>query len=158
MKEILSSCQSLQEKHIESGQVFLDEGDTTGLMYILIEGEVEILKGDFKVAVINEPGAILGEISALLDIPHTATVKTAAPCRFYVVDKHSDFLKENHQVCLPLAIMLARRLHSVTNYLVDIKEQFKDHSDHFGMMGEILETLVTQQGEEQQPGSDRDPF
>ncbi|MCY3769560.1 MAG: cyclic nucleotide-binding domain-containing protein [Gammaproteobacteria bacterium] len=158
MKEILRSCQSLREQSIESGQVFLDEGDMTGLMYILIEGEVEILKGDFKVTIINEPGSILGEISALLDIPHTATVKTVTPCRFYVVDKQSDFLKDNPEICLPLAVMLARRLHSVTNYLVDVKEQFKDQSDHFGMMGEILETLVTQQGEEQQPGSERDPF
>ena len=158
MNEVLLACQSLPEKDFESGQTILNEGEKSGLIYILIEGKVEILKRDQKITSVNEPGSILGEISALLDIPHMATVKTVVPCRFYKVENQSDFLKNNTEICYPLAVMLARRLHSVTNYLTDIKEQFKDKNDHFGIMDEILDTLVNQQGDEPEPGSDRDPF
>lgn len=158
MNDILLSCQSLPEKEFESGDIILNEGETSGLIYILIEGEVDILKRDIKVAKANEPGSILGEISALLDIPHMATVKTVVPSRFYKVENQTDFLRNNTNICYPLAVMLARRLRNVTNYLADIKEQFKDSHDHFGMMDEILDTLVNQQGEEPEPGSDRDPF
>jgi CRP/FNR family cyclic AMP-dependent transcriptional regulator len=156
--DVLLSCRSLPEIGFESGAIILNEGESTGLIYILIEGEVEILKRGLKITNVNEPGSIFGEISALLDIPHMAAVMAVLPCHFYVVENPSEFLKHNTETCYPLAMMLARRLNSVTNYLADIKEQFKDNSDHFGMMDEILETLVNQQGEEQAPGSDRDPF
>jgi CRP/FNR family cyclic AMP-dependent transcriptional regulator len=158
MREILEDCEALPEESVGADKVILAEGEKSGLIFILIEGDVEILKRDLSITRITDPGAILGDISALLDIPHTATVKTVTPCRFYKVENQSDFLRTNTEICYPLAVMLARRLHSVTNYLADIKEQYKDHDDHFGMMDEILETLVNQQGEEQAPGSDRDPF
>lgn len=162
MNDVLLGCQSLPEKEIESRNIILNEGEKSGLIYILIEGEVEILKRDLTITRVNEPGSILGEISALLDIPHMATVKTVVPCRFYKVENPLDFLRNNTEICFPLAVMLARRLHGVTNNLVDLKEQFRDNSDHFGvsMMDEILVTLVNQQGEDPQPGSDRDddPF
>ena len=158
MNDVLLACQSLPEKEIESGKIILNEGEKSGLIYILIVGEVEILKRDLAIARVNEPGSILGEISALLDIPHMASVKTVVPCRFYKVENHSNFLQNNTEICYPLAVMLARRLHSVTNYLVDIKEQFKDNSDHFGMMDEILGALVNQQGEDSEPGSDRNDY
>jgi CRP/FNR family cyclic AMP-dependent transcriptional regulator len=158
MNDLLLNCQSLPEEEFESGRTILGEGEKSGLIYILIEGEVEILKRDITITRVSEPGSILGEISALLDIPHMATVKAIVPCRFYVVEDQADFLRNKTEICYPLAVMLARRLHSVTNYLADIKEQFKDHEDHFGMMDEILDTLVNQQGEDSQPGSDRDDY
>ena len=41
---------------------------------------------------------------------------------------------------------------AATTYLVDIKRQFEDKSDHLGMVGEVLETLIHQQHEEFMPG------
>ncbi len=158
MNNVLLGCQSLPEKEIQSGEIILNEGEKSGLIYVLIEGEVEILKRDLTIARVNEPGSILGEISALLDIPHMATVKTVTPCHFYKVENSANFLKNKPEICYPLAVMLARRLQGVTNYLVDIKEQFKDNSDHFGMMDEILGTLVNQQDEDSEPGSDRNDY
>ena len=158
MNEVLLSCQALPENKFDSDKIILNEGENSGLIYILIEGEVEILKRGLRITSVSGPGSILGEISALLDIPHMATVRTVTPCRFYMVENQSDFLKNNTEIYYPLAVMLARRLHSVTNYLADIKEQFKDNADHFGMMDEILDTLVNQQGEEPNPGSDRDDY
>ena len=59
--------------------VLLDEGTRSGKLYILIEGEVQILRGDVEVATVSEPGSVFGEMSILLDVPHTASVKTLAP-------------------------------------------------------------------------------
>ena len=156
--DVLLSCRSLPEIGFESGAIILNEGESTGLIYILIEGEVEILKRGLKITNVNEPGSIFGEISALLDIPHMAAVMAVLPCHFYVVENPSEFLKLNTETCYPLAMMLARRLNSVTNYLADIKEQFKDNSDHFGMMDEILDTLTNEQSEDLESGSDRNDY
>jgi len=44
-------------------------------------------KGDTVVAIITEPGAVLGEMSVLLDQPHTATVRAASDSAVYEIQR-----------------------------------------------------------------------
>ena len=44
----------------DAGIALLVEGESTGKLYILIAGEVEVLRGDTRVMVANQPGAIFG--------------------------------------------------------------------------------------------------
>ena len=157
MRTILSFCQGLPEKTFGPGEVLLAEGGREGILYILIEGQIEVLKGDFQINTVSEPGAIFGETSVLLDIPHTATVKTLVPSRAHVVERASEFLQSHTDIAYQLAKLLAQRLHGITTYLVDLKSQFEDQQDHLGMVDEVLETLLHQQAEESTPGSERDP-
>ncbi len=135
----------------------LAEGTQTGMLYILVDGAVEILKGDFQIDVVSEPGALFGEVSALLDIPHMATVRVLNPSRVYKIDQAVDFLNNYPMVALEVARLLAQRLNGVTNYLVDLKKQFEGEKGHLGIMDEVLETLLHQQRGKFVPGSDRDP-
>jgi len=57
----------------DAGAVLLTEGRKTDRLYVVIDGVIEILRHGIQVALVNEPGAVLGEISVLLDVPHTAT-------------------------------------------------------------------------------------
>ena len=157
MRTILSFCQDLPEATFGPGEVLLAEGERTGILYILIEGEIEVLKGDFQITTISEPGSLFGEVSVLLAIPHTATVKALTVSRAYVVQRASEFLQSQTDITYQLARLLAQRLHGVTTYLVDLKSQFEDQESHLGMVDAVLETLVHQQDEECTPGSDRDP-
>ena len=159
MQQILSFCRNLglPERSFAAGETLLPENARTGALYILIEGEVEVLKGDFQVYLASDPGATFGEISALLDIPHTATVKTVTPCRVHVVANAASFLEARPDVALALARLLARRLYSVTTYLADIKLQFAEHDSHLSVVDEVLETLLHDQHPEFSPGSDRCP-
>lgn len=126
MRTILSFCQELPEKAFGLGEVLLAEGGKEKILYILIEGEVEVLKGDLQINTVSEPGATFGEISVLLDLPHTATVKTLTPSRVYVVERASEFLQSHTDISYQLAQRLAQRVHSITTYLVDLKSQFKE--------------------------------
>ena len=157
MPSILSLCQVLPVRTFEPGATLLAEGKRSGLLYILVEGEVAILKGDFQINAVSEPGAIFGEISVLLDIPHMATVRAVTPCRAHVVEGGDAFLQSNKEIAYHLSKLLAERLHGVTTYLVDLKRQYEDHDNHFGMIDDVLETLVHQQRQSFTPGSDRDP-
>lgn len=157
MRTILSFCHDLPEATFNPGEVLLAEGERTGILYILIEGEVEVLKEDFQITTISEPGSLFGEVSVLLDSPHTATVKALTTSRVYVVQRASEFLQSQADITYQLARLLAQRLHGVTTYLVDLKNQFEDQEGHLGMVDAVLETLVHQQDEECTPGSDRDP-
>ena len=157
MRTVLSFCHGLPERVFESGEVLLAEGGTDEMLYILIEGEVEVLKGETQVNIQSEPGAIFGELAVLLDIPHTATVRAVSPSRTYEVGYAGDFLQSHPDLTFQLAKLLAKKLNSITTYLVDLKSQFEDQQDHLGMVDEVLETLLHQQVEEHTPGSDRYP-
>lgn len=102
---------SLQVSYPPHELVFF-EGDHSSEMYILLSGKVEILKDNKRIAVVEEEGSYLGELSTLLGIPRSATVKTMSSCQFIVVseDKVMDFLASSPVLALKLARMLADRL------------------------------------------------
>lgn len=151
------SGSGLPATRFDAGVDLLVEGETTGRLYILIDGEVEVLRGDTRVMITNTPGAILGEMSILLDTPHTATVRTVSPATMYVVEDAATFLQAHPELALVIARLLAQRLNAATTYLVDLKRQFEGRRDHLGMVDEVLDSLIHQQNAEFTPGSDREP-
>ena len=144
MKALLDTIRDLPCRSFASGETVLAQGDSTGLLYVLIEGAVEISKDGVPVTSCSEPGAIFGDISALLGIPHTAAVHASRPSRFHVVENPQEFLEQSAPVCLHLCELLARRLDAVTQYLVDVKRQFAGN-DHLGMVDGLLDTLIHRQ-------------
>jgi CRP-like cAMP-binding protein len=148
MREVVAHCKGLPEKTFGAGEVILKEGHKTGLLYILADGSVEVVKGDFQINVVSEPGSFFGEMSILLDQPHMATVRALEPSRLYVVNDPRTFVASHPDIILSLAKLLAKRLHGVTSYLVDLKKQFEDRGDHLGMVDEVLESLIHHQEED----------
>lgn len=157
MRTVLNFCEGLPEKFFASGEDLLAEAGEDKNLYILIEGEVEVLKGETQVNIQSEPGAIFGELAVLLKIPHTATVRAISPSRAYKVEDAEAFLRSHSDLTFQLAELLAKKLNSITTYLVDLKNQFGDRQDHLGMVDEVLETLLHQQVEEHLLGSERYP-
>lgn len=157
MASILDYCKDLPTLILNEGDILLKEGDKSDKFYILIDGECEILRGKYQINKVSEPGSMLGEMSILLNNPHMATVKSIKTTNLYVVNDADDFLKSNTDITFHLAKTLALRLNGVTSYLVDIKKQFEGSEDHFGMVDEVLESLIYNQDDEQiELGSDRD--
>jgi CRP-like cAMP-binding protein len=152
MASILDACAGARRHDYPAGTILLSEGDTSGRLYVLAEGAVEVLRGDTQVAVIKGAGSIFGEMSVLLGRPHTATVRAASPVSAYVFEDAESFLKSHPEIAFFLGRLLAERLNAATTYLVDIKRQFEGHGNHLGMVGEVLETLIHQQHEEFMPG------
>ncbi|MGE0739955.1 MAG: Crp/Fnr family transcriptional regulator [Hyphomonadaceae bacterium] len=157
MSAIADLCRDLPVAAFEPGAVLLEEGQSTGRLFVLLDGAVEVVKGDFQINLVADRGAIFGDMSALLGIPHMATVRAVTPCTAHVIEGGEAFLQTHKEIAFQLAKLLAHRLHGVTGYLVDLKRQFEDHDDHLGMVDEILETLVHDQTAEFTPGSDREP-
>ena len=157
MASILDLCHALPTRAFESGAVLLCEGKTSGLLYILIDGEIEIVKGDFQINVVSDPGAIFGEISVLLNIPNSATVRAVTPCTAHVVEGGDLFLQSHKEIAYQLSKLLAQRVYRLSTYLVDLKRQFEHHDNHLSMVDDVLETLIHDQRQSFIPGSDRDP-
>ena len=148
MSSILNKCAGAQRREFAAGTILLSEGETSGRLYVLADGRVEVLRGDTQVAVIGEPGSVFGEMSVLLNRPHTATVRATSPVGVFVFDDAESFLKSNPEIAFLLGKLLAERLNAATTYLVDLKRQFEGHGSHLGMVGEVLESLIHQQSED----------
>jgi CRP-like cAMP-binding protein len=157
MASILSYCVGLPERQFEPGTVLLSEGERSGHLFVLVDGAIEVFRGETSVAVVEEPGSVFGEMSILLGTPHTATVRATAPVTAYVVEDARTFLQSRPDVAFFIARLLAERLNAATTYLVDLKRQFEGHNNHLGMVGEVLESLMHHQRREFVPGSDRQP-
>lgn len=157
MSDVVELCTGLPLRTFRATEIILDEGTRAGQLYVLASGTIEVLKGDLQIAAVDTPGAFFGEVSALLDLPHMATVRALTDATLFVAADPLAFLQSNPVIALSLARLLAKRLHGVTTYLVDLKRQFEDHGGHLSMVDEVLETLVHHQGEESTPGSDRHP-
>jgi len=79
MKDMLTLSAHLPEVCFASGNVIVHEGGTTGGIWVLVSGALQVLKGDVVINGINQPGAMVGEISTLLGTAHGATVVATAP-------------------------------------------------------------------------------
>jgi CRP/FNR family transcriptional regulator, cyclic AMP receptor protein len=141
---ILAAVRDYPARTFAAGDNVLVQGQSTGLLYVLVSGAVEVIKDDVAVATAAEPGAMFGDLSALLGVPHTASVRAVRESTFQVVTNPREFLDRNPGACLHLCELLARRLDAVNKYLVDVKQQFAGH-DHLGMVDGVLDTLMHRQ-------------
>jgi CRP-like cAMP-binding protein len=157
MESILRVCDGLPERRVKPDETLLVEGDASSRLYVLIEGELEVSSNGVQISTQSEPGSIFGEMAALLEVPHTATVKGFRHSRVYVVDNAAEFLRTHPEITFFVTKLLARRLKGATDYLADVKRQFEDQKGHFAMVDAVLASLLHQQDEECTLGSDRDP-
>src|SRR5437879_813261 len=155
MREILDYCTGGIQRAVPAGAVLLYQGTKTGRLFVLIEGQLAVIRGDAVVAVLAEPGAVTGEMSLLLDRPHTASVRAASDSTIYEFNDAASFLNAQPAVALLIARLLAQRLNVATTYLADLMKQYAGHGTHLEMVGEILQSMISLPPQQVSPGSDR---
>jgi CRP-like cAMP-binding protein len=155
--DLLAMSADLPVESVPAGTVLIAEGSQPGRLLVLVSGEVVVEHDGVPFARIDTPGAVFGEMSAVLDRPATATVRAVGELRVHVVDDPLGFLTDRPGAALAVLRTTASRLDGLTHYLVDVKQQFADAGGHLGLVDQILDTLVHHQGPTSRTGSARDP-
>jgi CRP/FNR family cyclic AMP-dependent transcriptional regulator len=113
---------ALPLKTYQAGETVLASGSRTDELLILRYGNVAVVKEGVEIAKVAEPGAVFGEISALLDCPHTADVRALTTSQFHVA--HPAALQDPAALFYVAAI-LARRLDRTNQALVELTNQIE---------------------------------
>ncbi len=142
MPDILEYCKDRKAESFKSGAVLIKEGGEDRKLFVLIEGQVEVMRKDTQVSYVDEPGSLFGEMSCLLDMPYSATVKALSGVKAYVIDEPLKFLGSQPEIALEVASLLARRLYYTTSYLVDLQQQAAGRREDLDLVDKILAQLV----------------
>ena len=144
MADFLELVRGCNTRDYAPSEVVMEQDSPAGPLLVLIEGEVEILRDNVRVARAAQAGAVFGEMSVLLGCAHTATVRALKPSRFAIIENPRQFLTSSADASFHVAGLLAKRLDALNKYLVDVKRQYEGH-DHLGMVDEVLGTLMHRQ-------------
>ena len=143
LQSIRSHLDQLPQQAFAVGDRLLEAGTRSGRLMFLEQGRVAIVRDGVTITRIRQVGAVLGEMSLLLDAPHTADVVAVEPSRCRMIENAGDYLLSHPAIMAYVAAVLAHRLDAATRYLVDVKAQFADAGTNLGMIDEVLESLAT---------------
>jgi CRP/FNR family transcriptional regulator, cyclic AMP receptor protein len=107
----------LRRDWIAPGMDLIEQGGRTGQLYVLKDGELEVLRDGKHVTTIRTPGSVIGEMSILLDLPQTATVRAISEVDFFVIDNAIEVLRTHPDWLLQIARLLAQRVNATTALL-----------------------------------------
>ena len=86
--ELKSICQIASEVAYPADTTLFEEGDEGDSLYLIVKGEVSIIKAGTEVLFFSEKGYCLGEIALIDNKPRSATVKTVKSTQFLRITRH----------------------------------------------------------------------
>jgi CRP/FNR family transcriptional regulator, cyclic AMP receptor protein len=156
MPDMLSLSSHLPEIALAPGETLVREGHSGQGLWVLVSGALQVLKGGVAVNTVRHPGALIGEMSLLLDTCYGATVVATEPCVLRHAADGRALLASDPEITRHVAVGLAERLNAVTAYLADLKQQY-GQAPGIAMVSQVLDQLAQRPLPAARPGSLRDP-
>ena len=107
----------MSERWLDAGTYLCRQGDRGRELFMILDGEVEILKEDGgreKVVSVAGAGEVVGELSVLTDLPRSATLRAREDVKILVMAgvHFREFLRQHVDLAERMTSLLARRLAS----------------------------------------------
>jgi CRP-like cAMP-binding protein len=124
MANLLTLTKGLETRSLARGEVLIEAGDeASGDMFVLETGRLTVERDGVTLAVIAEPGALIGEMSVLLGTAHSATVRAEAQSVVRVIGNAVAFMERTPLVALHVATLACSRLDATSALLVELRNQ-----------------------------------
>lgn len=86
-EDLLSQVSTLAEaRSFKKGSLLLKQGDTNQSLFFLRSGQVEVVLGEEVVAVLQNPGEVMGEMSVLSQNPVGTSLRALEDCECFLID------------------------------------------------------------------------
>jgi CRP/FNR family transcriptional regulator, cyclic AMP receptor protein len=133
----------LPAQPLRPGETITTEGGRSGRLYVLESGTLSVERGGVVLTRIDTPGAVIGEMAALLDIPHSATVRAETVAQVRVLDDAAERLSQNAELALHIAMLACARLDATSALLVELRKESAGKASEQTLLGKIFTALVT---------------
>ena len=125
-RELKNISETAEELLYEPGEVIIQEGERDGRLFVLLEGEVEVLKAQGqpgeRLLRRLEPGAYFGEMAVLGDALRTASVVAVGQARLLSLrDFNLRQAMERHPyIAIELLQVMSRRMQQMEQRLLKV--------------------------------------
>ncbi len=123
-KLVFKTTKTKYDFEIKSGQTVFVEDDLGTEMYIIRDGQVEIVKdleGEERQLAVLGQGDFFGEMSILEDMPRTATARALVDCKLLAINgtTFDQMLRKDPEITVRIMRKLSRRLRETDRMLRD---------------------------------------
>src|SRR5690606_30676328 len=105
-------------------------------------GRLVVERDGVDIAIIAEPGALIGEMSVLLGVDHSATVRAEAETTVRVVEAAIPFLERTPLMALHVATLACERLDRTSALLVELRKESEGKAEEQGLLSRIFNALT----------------
>lgn len=143
MASVLALTRALPQRSLAPGEALITEGDAGGELYVLEQGRLLVERDGFTIATIADPGALIGEMSVLLGVDHSATVRADIASTVRVIDDAIPFLERTPLMALHVATIACERLERTSALVVQLRKESEEKADDQGVLGRIFGALMS---------------
>jgi len=121
----------------KKGQTILKEGDVGDEMYIIISGKAKVYKkiaGKNTALAVLGPDDFFGEMSLLLRLPRSATVKAATDTEILTCNKKDflDMIRSEPEIAEQILTIMAKRLIEAHSVIIKLEGEKKSMQVMYG--------------------------
>jgi CRP/FNR family cyclic AMP-dependent transcriptional regulator len=143
MTSLLALTASRPTRTLADDEVLLVQGEGGGDLFILLSGKLVVVRDGVNIATIAQPGTLVGEMSVLLGIRNSATVRAERETKVRVIRDANKLLEAEPGLARRVAAMVAGRLDATSALLVELSKQNKGKASEQGLLSRILATVYT---------------
>ena len=141
MASVLALTRSQPQRMLNAGEALITEGDAGGELYVLETGRLTVERDGITIATIADPGALTGEMSVLLGVDHSATVRADGPSTVRVIEDAVSFLERTPLMALHVATLACERLDRTSALLVELRKETEGRASEQGLLSRIFSAL-----------------
>ena len=108
--------------NILPGETIITQGEEADGFYILHSGQVEVLKDGVLLSVLQQPGALFGEMGGMVNKPRTCSVRAKGPTKVIhvITTNMKEFILKNPDTVTEIFKTLSGRLDRTTKKLAQL--------------------------------------
>ena len=108
----------------QAGDVILKEGEESTDAYIILKGQVDVIKNNEIIETLQE-NSLFGEIGLVDQRPRTATCVAKTTCTLGTVTREhfTTLLKNRPKAVIPILKLVAERMRSLLSFVEGVTEQ-----------------------------------
>ena len=141
---LVSICRITQEQDHPAGHVLIREGEQGNSLYLIVDGEVEILKEDTPVMTLNQRGTCIGEMALMSDEPRSATIKTTRSTKLLKIsrDDFDQAMAREFSIAQGMFRVLDGKLRRDLSIQMNTMRKEVAHQESMRMAAEVQQSLL----------------